>query len=115
MGTACRRPPLSARQVEARDGRNPSEPPFWRSAFFDAYHVRTVHRAGTDRSISEPPDDANSTRTMKLERFCHQLVDQLREARRVLELAAQHDGPTLVDVISQPLQDAQAPVSEWIA
>jgi len=25
------------------------------------------------------------------------------------------DGPTLVDVICQPLNDARAPVSEWIA
>ncbi|MDD9876787.1 MAG: thiamine pyrophosphate-binding protein [Magnetovibrio sp.] len=29
--------------------------------------------------------------------------------------AAKHDGPTLVDVIAQPLQDARAPVSEWVA
>ena len=33
----------------------------------------------------------------------------------VLAEATAHDGPTLVDVISQPLQDANAPVSEWIA
>lgn len=32
-----------------------------------------------------------------------------------LAAALAHDGPTLVDVISQPLQDAAAPVSEWIA
>ena len=25
------------------------------------------------------------------------------------------DGPALVDVIAQPLQDAAAPVSEWVA
>jgi acetolactate synthase-1/2/3 large subunit len=29
--------------------------------------------------------------------------------------ALAHDGPTLVDVISQPLHEAAAPVSEWIA
>ncbi|MCH8951919.1 MAG: thiamine pyrophosphate-binding protein, partial [Proteobacteria bacterium] len=29
--------------------------------------------------------------------------------------AIDHDGPTLVDVIAQPLQDAAAPVSEWVA
>lgn len=28
-----------------------------------------------------------------------------------LQLAIEHDGPTLVDIVSQPLQDAQAPVS----
>ena len=32
-----------------------------------------------------------------------------------LRAAIKHDGPALVDVISQPLQDAQAPVSEWVA
>ena len=32
-----------------------------------------------------------------------------------LRKAIEHPGPTLVDVISQPLQDARAPVSEWIA
>jgi len=37
-----------------------------------------------------------------------QLVPVLREA-------VSHDGPTLVDIISQPLQEAAAPVSEWVA
>ena len=26
-----------------------------------------------------------------------------------------HGGPALVDIITQPLQDARAPVSEWVA
>ncbi len=38
--------------------------------------------------------------------------DKLREA---LAQAIAHDGPSLVDVVSQPLQEARAPVSEWIA
>jgi acetolactate synthase I/II/III large subunit len=33
----------------------------------------------------------------------------------VLREAVSHPGPTLVDVISQPLNEAAAPVSEWIA
>ena len=33
----------------------------------------------------------------------------------VLRQAVEHDGPTLVDVVSQPLEEAQAPVSEWVA
>lgn len=33
----------------------------------------------------------------------------------VLKAAVNHDGPTLVDIISQPLHEAVAPVSEWIA
>jgi acetolactate synthase-1/2/3 large subunit len=32
-----------------------------------------------------------------------------------LQRAVAHDGPTLVDVITQPLHEARAPVSEWIA
>lgn len=42
-------------------------------------------------------------------------VDDPEQLRRTLELAVNHPGPTLVDVISQPLQEANAPVSEWIA
>ena len=42
-------------------------------------------------------------------------VEDPSDLQRVLKLAVEHDGPTLVDVISQPLQDAKAPVSEWIA
>ncbi len=33
----------------------------------------------------------------------------------VLAEALAHDGPTLVDVIAQPLHEAAAPVSEWVA
>lgn len=33
----------------------------------------------------------------------------------VLRKALAHDGPTLVDVITQPLHEAAAPVSEWVA
>lgn len=32
-----------------------------------------------------------------------------------LREAIRHDGPALVDVIAQPLNDARAPVSEWVA
>jgi acetolactate synthase-1/2/3 large subunit len=34
--------------------------------------------------------------------------------RATLAAAIAHDGPALVDVITQPLHEAQAPVSEWI-
>ena len=37
------------------------------------------------------------------------------ELEAALKAAIGHDGPTLVDVIAQPLQDAAAPVSEWVA
>ncbi len=42
-------------------------------------------------------------------------VEDPADLQRVLRQAVDHDGPTLVDIISQPLQDAKAPVSEWIA
>ena len=32
-----------------------------------------------------------------------------------LKSALAHDGPSLVDVVCQPLQEAKAPVSEWVA
>lgn len=42
-------------------------------------------------------------------------VEDPSDLDRVLRLALAHDGPTLVDVVSQPLHEAAAPVSEWIA
>jgi len=42
-------------------------------------------------------------------------VEDPEKLQSVLREAINHDGPTLVDVISQPLHEANAPVSEWIA
>ncbi len=42
-------------------------------------------------------------------------VEDPEKLQSVLKQAVEHDGPTLVDIISQPLNDAAAPVSEWIA
>ncbi|MDH3665789.1 MAG: thiamine pyrophosphate-binding protein [Paracoccaceae bacterium] len=42
-------------------------------------------------------------------------VEDPGELEGVMRQAIAHDGPTLVDVIAQPLQDAAAPVSEWVA
>ena len=42
-------------------------------------------------------------------------VDDPRQLIEVCREAMAYPGPTLIDVICQPLQDAQAPVSEWIA
>jgi len=42
-------------------------------------------------------------------------VDDPAKLQSVLAAAMAHDGPTLVDVISQPLHEAAAPVSEWVA
>jgi acetolactate synthase-1/2/3 large subunit len=42
-------------------------------------------------------------------------VTDPRDLASVLQQAIAYDGPTLVDVISQPLHEAAAPVSEWIA
>ena len=42
-------------------------------------------------------------------------VEDPAELKGALSAAVEHGGPTLVDVISQPLQEARAPVSEWVA
>ncbi|MEM7462272.1 MAG: thiamine pyrophosphate-binding protein [Pseudomonadota bacterium] len=42
-------------------------------------------------------------------------VENPDDLDRVFREAMTHDGPTLVDVISQPLHEAAAPVSEWVA
>ena len=42
-------------------------------------------------------------------------VTEPGELRKTLAKAIESDGPTLVDVICQPLHEAAAPVSEWIA
>ena len=42
-------------------------------------------------------------------------VEDPDDLETVLRQALGHDGPTLVDVISQPLHEAAAPVSEWVA
>jgi acetolactate synthase-1/2/3 large subunit len=38
-----------------------------------------------------------------------------RDLGNVLKQALEHGGPTLVDIVCQPLHEAKAPVSEWIA
>ena len=42
-------------------------------------------------------------------------VTQPGELRAVLKSALAFDGPTLVDIVCQPLHEARAPVSEWVA
>ncbi len=42
-------------------------------------------------------------------------VEEPGDLEAALKAAIATDGPTLVDVIAQPLQDAAAPVSEWVA
>jgi acetolactate synthase-1/2/3 large subunit len=42
-------------------------------------------------------------------------VDDPKDLKPALAAAAEHGGPALVDVITQPLHEARAPVSEWVA
>ncbi|WP_081535901.1 thiamine pyrophosphate-binding protein [Rhodovulum sp. P5] len=42
-------------------------------------------------------------------------VEDPADLAPVLKRALNHDGPTLVDIIAQPLHEAAAPVSEWVA
>jgi len=42
-------------------------------------------------------------------------VEKPENLKTALAAAAEHGGPALVDILTQPLQDARAPVSEWVA
>ena len=42
-------------------------------------------------------------------------VERPEDLRPALAAAAEHGGPALVDVLAQPLEEARAPVSEWVA
>ena len=42
-------------------------------------------------------------------------VEDPNELQKILKQAVELNEPTLVDIISQPLEEANAPVSEWIA
>jgi acetolactate synthase-1/2/3 large subunit len=42
-------------------------------------------------------------------------VEDPRELKPALKAAIESAGPTLVDIVAQPLHEARAPVSEWIA
>ena len=41
-------------------------------------------------------------------------VERPEDLERVLREAVETDGPTLVDVIAQPLEEAAAPVRRWM-
>ena len=43
------------------------------------------------------------------------LYDALYRLDHALAAALEAGGPTLVDVVTQPLHEARAPVSEWVA
>jgi len=42
-------------------------------------------------------------------------VEDPEQLEQALKSAFEHPGPSLVDIVVQPLQDAAAPVSEWVA
>ena len=42
-------------------------------------------------------------------------VKKPKDLKKIISQAIKQKGPCLIDIISQPLQDANAPVSEWIA
>ncbi|HUG78842.1 MAG TPA: thiamine pyrophosphate-dependent enzyme, partial [Burkholderiales bacterium] len=42
-------------------------------------------------------------------------VEDPRKLKDTLKSALSHGGPTLVDIVTQPLHEARAPVSEWVA
>lgn len=57
-------------------------------------------------------DHARVAETYGVKAWTVQNPDDLRPA---LAAAMEHDGPTLADIVCQPLHEARAPVSEWVA
>jgi len=41
-------------------------------------------------------------------------VEDPAALKKVLQQAIEHDGPSLVDVVTQPLEEANAPVRRWM-
>ena len=41
-------------------------------------------------------------------------VENPAELENVMNKAIKHDGPTLIDIITQPLEEANAPVRRWM-
>ncbi len=41
-------------------------------------------------------------------------VENPEELESIMKLALKHDGPTLIDIITQPLEEAKAPVRRWM-
>jgi acetolactate synthase-1/2/3 large subunit len=78
--------------------------------------IKAGQRAGFDRryfSVDfERTDHARVAAAYGLKSW---RVDDPARLRGVLAEAIAFGGPTLVDVITQPLQEANAPVSEWVA
>lgn len=78
--------------------------------------IKAGQRAGFDRryfSVDfERTDHARVAAAYGLRSW---RVDDPARLRGVLAEAIAHGGPTLVDVITQPLHEANAPVSEWVA
>ena len=59
-----------------------------------------------------PTDHARVAEAFGVKAFKVEKPESLKPA---LVAAAEHGGPALVDIITQPLHEARAPVSEWVA
>ena len=68
-----------------------------------------------ERYFSVDFDRSNHARIAEAYRLKAWRVEDPRELRPALKAALESATPTLVDVIAQPLHEARAPVSEWIA
>jgi hypothetical protein len=66
-----------------------------------------------------PAKPAAKQELQALEKFVLASKDEKKDVLATklpaLDAAVNHAGPTLVNVISQPLHEARAPVSEWVA
>jgi len=78
--------------------------------------IKAGQKAGFDKRYFSVDfsrtDHARVAEAFGVKSFRVETTEQLKPA---LIAAAQHGGPALVDVIAQPLHEARAPVSEWVA
>ena len=109
---------LRLRLGRAGDHRAPAacRSPWWWSRTPPSAGSRPGRRAASagaiSRSISRPASTRASPRPTASRAW---RVEDPADLRPALAAALEAGGPALVDVVTQPLHEAQAPVSEWVA
>lgn len=80
-----------------------------------AYMADGYTRASGGVAVCEGPSGGGATCILpEVEKAKSWRVDDPADLRPALRAAARHHGPALVDVITQPLHLARAPVSDWV-
>jgi acetolactate synthase-1/2/3 large subunit len=77
--------------------------------------IKASQKAGYDeRYYSVDFDRTDHARVAEAYGVKSWRVEDPSQLESAMRAAMEHDGPALVDVLTQPLQDAAAPVSQWM-